>query len=142
MKKMNFLLAVTSFFLFLFLGVQGLGAQTSLTPSPFNQKDYVSVSKDVNYVNESDAINLLNNTAKDEFQTLKAGNLTSVQESRSSVIVLYYDYLVQQLNTGEVIDELMTNSIPVLVRICDKYKPSSNIDPVDVYTDTVDLLKL
>lgn len=140
MKKMNYFLVSASLLLFLFLGVQGLQAQTSTAPSPVNVKDYTSAIQGANLVDADAAINVLKNEAKDLYQNMP-NFTTALQEVKAVTKIEYYEYLVQELNGGAVLEELLPQSSYQLYTIVTRHNPSSGVTSIGVYTDTVELLK-
>jgi hypothetical protein len=139
MKKMNYFLASASLLLFLFLGVQGLQAQTSIAPSPVNAKTYVQALQGVNLVAEDVAINVLVNEAKDLYQNMPSFNAS--QEVEAVTKIEYYDYLVSELNQGAVLQEILPQSAGRISTILARHNPGSGVTTMGVYQDTVELLQ-
>jgi hypothetical protein len=139
MKKMNHFLVSTSLLLFLFLGVQGLQAQT-IAPSPVNEKDYTTVSQSVNLVAADAAINILVNEAKDLYQNMPSFT-SALKEVEAVTKIEYYQYLIQELNTGADLGELLPKSAYQLYTIVSRHHPNTGVTTMGVYTDTVNLLK-
>jgi hypothetical protein len=138
MKKMNYFLASASLLLFLFLGVQGLQAQTSIAPSPVNVKSYTQALQGVNLVAEDAAINVLTNEAKNLYQNMPSFN--TAEEIEAGTKIDYYQYLVDQLDQGAVLGELLPQSASHISAILARYQ-SPPVTVMNVYQDTLELLQ-
>jgi hypothetical protein len=140
MKKMNYFLASASLLLFLFLGVQGLQAQTSIAPSPVNVKSYTQALQGVNLVAEDAAINVLTNEAKNLYQNMP--NFTTASGEVEAVTKIeYYQYLVERLNQGELLGELLPQSAGEISTILSRHDQNTGVTTMGVYQDTVELLQ-
>lgn len=135
MKKAKFSLVLTGVMFFLFVGVQGVNAQSF----QIDEGDALTV-KDmdvdgVDLVVNGEAIVILNAAIK----SLDAGN-TVVEEANAAARQSYYEFLLTELEQGASVDALLPTTGYDLYMIVSRFQESMGLDQQEIYDETVQLL--
>jgi hypothetical protein len=135
MKKANFSLVVASVMFFFFAGVSAVSAQTSWE-SPLSAKD-MDISG-ITLVSVDDAMLILTSAYKTLVAT-PAG--TAAAEANQAARLAYYQYLMNALDNGQGIGDVLPYSQNNLLLITSRYQASIGVDPVAIYDETVQMLE-
>lgn len=147
MKKVSFFrsLVGTAFMLFLFLGTQGLSAQ-SLSPQAFGgitvtDKNSPANLDNVQLVSSNEAVNILN----EEIQAITSAQppTDDFEQIHNELKVMYYKHLVIDISAQGDVKTSLEDSQDELLQFYGSFPPGSlNVTPLQVYEETILLLSI
>lgn len=147
MKKVSFFrsLVGTAFLLFLFLGAQGLSAQ-SLSPQAVGVIDVTDKNSPANLdnvqlVSSSEAVNILNEEIQNITQSPAPND--DFQQNLNGLKVMYYKHLVIDISAQGDVKTSLEDSQDDLLRFYGMFPQGTlNVTPLQVYEETILLLSI
>lgn len=136
MKKVNFSLVAASVMFLLFVGVQTVSAQGSFTQNVLTDKE-MSIDG-IQLVDVDQAITILSDAYKTLYTTTPSSN---VEEANQAARLAYYEFILQSLQAGQGIGDVLPNSNHELLSIIGRYRGTLGIDAVAIYDETVQMLE-